>query len=204
MQLNGIELEHTNMRDVFLARRSLGDKPLLICDGETLTYAGADEASNRIADSLAGFGIGKGDVVQNCFSYHLTPAGMMFENGCAFQVHKLDLAIETHDQNLLLATPRIPPKARLSFAPHPDQISAKRAVWPVQPYPQHLLGSHRSKTRNTRLHFSLHLQLAQVRPWLNPPPVDPHSAFPNHRKKRPLRPPFPSPALLLSQNISGV
>jgi len=26
-------------------------------------------------------GIGAGDVVQNCFSYHMTPAGMMFENG---------------------------------------------------------------------------------------------------------------------------
>ena len=26
-------------------------------------------------------GIGKNDIVQNCFSYHLTPAGMMFENG---------------------------------------------------------------------------------------------------------------------------
>lgn len=25
-------------------------------------------------------GIGKGDIVQNCFSYHLTPAGIMFEN----------------------------------------------------------------------------------------------------------------------------
>jgi phenylacetate-CoA ligase len=26
-------------------------------------------------------GIGKGDLVQNCFSYHLTPAGIMFESG---------------------------------------------------------------------------------------------------------------------------
>jgi phenylacetate-CoA ligase len=26
-------------------------------------------------------GIGPGDLIQNCFSYHLTPAGMMFENG---------------------------------------------------------------------------------------------------------------------------
>ena len=25
-------------------------------------------------------GIGRGDIVQNCFSYHMTPAGMMFEN----------------------------------------------------------------------------------------------------------------------------
>jgi crotonobetaine/carnitine-CoA ligase len=63
MQLNGIEIEHTNMRDVFLARRALGDKLLLICEGETLTYADADERSNRIASTIAGYGIGKGDVV---------------------------------------------------------------------------------------------------------------------------------------------
>ena len=63
MLLNGKLLEHTNMRDVLLSRRSLGAKPLLICDGETLTYAGADEASNRIANSMIGHGIGKGDVV---------------------------------------------------------------------------------------------------------------------------------------------
>ena len=26
-------------------------------------------------------GIGRGDIVQNCFGYHLTPAGMIFESG---------------------------------------------------------------------------------------------------------------------------
>ena len=35
----------------------------------------------RMGRGLFAAGIGKGDVVQNCFSYHLTPAGMMFENG---------------------------------------------------------------------------------------------------------------------------
>jgi phenylacetate-CoA ligase len=30
--------------------------------------------------ALFAAGIGKGDIVQNCFGYHLTPAGMMFEN----------------------------------------------------------------------------------------------------------------------------
>ena len=63
MQLNGIELEFENMRDVFAARRALGDKPLLICDGETLTYAQAHERANRIASSLTADGVGKGDVV---------------------------------------------------------------------------------------------------------------------------------------------
>ena len=35
----------------------------------------------RIARFLHACGIGKGDIVQNCFSYHLTPAGAMFETG---------------------------------------------------------------------------------------------------------------------------
>ncbi|MEM7241482.1 MAG: AMP-binding protein [Pseudomonadota bacterium] len=30
---------------------------------------------------LHALGIGAGDIVQNCFAYHFTPAGMMFENG---------------------------------------------------------------------------------------------------------------------------
>ena len=35
----------------------------------------------RAGRFLAAADIGSGDIVQNCFSYHLTPAGMMFENG---------------------------------------------------------------------------------------------------------------------------
>ncbi len=35
----------------------------------------------RMGRFLHSCGIGKGDIVQNCFGYHLTPAGMMFENG---------------------------------------------------------------------------------------------------------------------------
>jgi len=34
----------------------------------------------RMARGLHAAGIGQGDIVQNCFSYHMTPAGMMFEN----------------------------------------------------------------------------------------------------------------------------
>ena len=37
----------------------------------------------RIGRFLAACGVGPGDVVQNCFSYHLTPAGAMFESGIA-------------------------------------------------------------------------------------------------------------------------
>ncbi|WP_027235680.1 phenylacetate--CoA ligase family protein [Leisingera caerulea] len=35
----------------------------------------------RMGRFLNAVGIGQGDVVQNCFGYHLTPAGMIFENG---------------------------------------------------------------------------------------------------------------------------
>ncbi len=35
----------------------------------------------RMGRFLHACGIGKGDVVQNCFGYHLTPAGMIFESG---------------------------------------------------------------------------------------------------------------------------
>ncbi len=35
----------------------------------------------RFARFMTACGIGAGDIVQNCFSYHMTPAGMMFESG---------------------------------------------------------------------------------------------------------------------------
>ncbi|WP_341862932.1 phenylacetate--CoA ligase family protein [Gymnodinialimonas sp. 57CJ19] len=35
----------------------------------------------RMGRFLHAAGIGKGDIVQNCFGYHLTPAGMIFESG---------------------------------------------------------------------------------------------------------------------------
>jgi len=35
----------------------------------------------RLGRFLHAAGTGKGDIVQNCFGYHLTPAGMVFENG---------------------------------------------------------------------------------------------------------------------------
>ena len=34
----------------------------------------------RLGRFLHAMGIGAGDIVQNCFAYHMTPAGMMFEN----------------------------------------------------------------------------------------------------------------------------
>ncbi len=35
----------------------------------------------RMGRFLNALGIGPDDIIQNCFSYHMTPAGMMFENG---------------------------------------------------------------------------------------------------------------------------
>ncbi|MEM1274323.1 MAG: phenylacetate--CoA ligase family protein [Pseudomonadota bacterium] len=35
----------------------------------------------RVGRFLHAVGIGQGDIVQNCFAYHLTPAGMIFESG---------------------------------------------------------------------------------------------------------------------------
>ncbi|WP_299641805.1 phenylacetate--CoA ligase family protein [uncultured Ruegeria sp.] len=35
----------------------------------------------RMGRFLNAVGVGAGDIVQNCFGYHLTPAGMIFENG---------------------------------------------------------------------------------------------------------------------------
>ncbi len=35
----------------------------------------------RMGRFLHACGVGEGDIVQNCFGYHLTPAGMIFENG---------------------------------------------------------------------------------------------------------------------------
>lgn len=35
----------------------------------------------RMGRFLHALGVGRGDIVQNCFGYHLTPAGMIFENG---------------------------------------------------------------------------------------------------------------------------
>lgn len=35
----------------------------------------------RLGRFLHASGVGRGDIVQNCFGYHLTPAGMMFDSG---------------------------------------------------------------------------------------------------------------------------
>jgi len=42
---------------------------------------GADPDWWRVGRFLHACGVGSGDIVQNCFGYHLTPAGMIFESG---------------------------------------------------------------------------------------------------------------------------
>ncbi|SHE29690.1 phenylacetate-CoA ligase [Ruegeria intermedia] len=42
---------------------------------------GVDHDWWRMGRFLHAAGVGQGDIVQNCFGYHLTPAGMIFENG---------------------------------------------------------------------------------------------------------------------------
>jgi len=42
---------------------------------------GTDHDWWRVGRFLHACGVGPGDIVQNCFGYHLTPAGMIFESG---------------------------------------------------------------------------------------------------------------------------
>jgi crotonobetaine/carnitine-CoA ligase len=63
MEMLGHELVADNMRDLLSARAALGEQPLLICQGRTLTYADADLQANRVANALAELGVEKGDTV---------------------------------------------------------------------------------------------------------------------------------------------
>ena len=71
----------TTLRDLVVLRASYGDKPLLICRGETLTYAGADRLSNRLANRLREHGVAKGDVVATLMYNSIDQALIWF--GCA-------------------------------------------------------------------------------------------------------------------------
>ena len=71
----------TTLRDLVCLRASLGDKPFLICRGETLSYADADRLSNRVANGLVGLSVGKGDVVATLMYNSLAQALIWF--GCA-------------------------------------------------------------------------------------------------------------------------
>ena len=86
-----------------LARRQKADPPfggLAACPEDQLKYLFASpgpiyepathrENYWRFARALFAAGFRRGDVAQNCFSYHLTPAGMMGDSGC----HALGCAV---------------------------------------------------------------------------------------------------------------
>ncbi|MFK7939994.1 MAG: phenylacetate--CoA ligase family protein [Roseovarius sp.] len=63
------------------ARAASGFAHVFQSPGPIYEPGGVDHDWWRMGRFLAACGIGQGDVVQNCFGYHLTPAGMIFENG---------------------------------------------------------------------------------------------------------------------------
>jgi len=81
LRILGYEPHATTLRDLIRLRRSNGDKPLLICRDEVLTYADADSRSNEVANRLLEFGVGKGDVVATFMYNSLAQALVWF--GCA-------------------------------------------------------------------------------------------------------------------------
>lgn len=67
--------------DVLREQRCLGDKPLLVCDDDRLTYGGADVRSSHLARRLVDLGAGKG-----------THVGVLYPNGSEFVVAMLAAA----------------------------------------------------------------------------------------------------------------
>ncbi len=65
----------------FTTRTPDGFAHLFQSPGPVYEPGGLETDWFRMGRFLAAAGIGKGDIVQNCFSYHMTPAGMMFESG---------------------------------------------------------------------------------------------------------------------------
>jgi crotonobetaine/carnitine-CoA ligase len=99
------------LRDLVVKRAAkYGDKPLLICRDEVLTYAEADRLSNRVANSLIAEGIGKGDVVATLMYNSLSQALIWF--ACAkigaiyaalnVSLAKDDLAYSLNDTGALM------------------------------------------------------------------------------------------------------
>jgi phenylacetate-CoA ligase len=65
----------------FTTRTAEGFAHLFQSPGPIYEPGGIDHDWWRMGRFLHAAGIGKGDIVQNCFGYHLTPAGMIFESG---------------------------------------------------------------------------------------------------------------------------
>ncbi|SPH24181.1 Phenylacetate-coenzyme A ligase [Defluviimonas aquaemixtae] len=80
------------LRKSDLARRQKGEPPfgglpvsnaahVFQSPGPIYEPGGVSHDWWRMGRFLHACGVGKSDIVQNCFGYHLTPAGMIFENG---------------------------------------------------------------------------------------------------------------------------
>lgn len=171
MLLNGRTIEHTNMRDVLLARRDLGTKPLLICDGVTLTYEGADEMSNRLANSFMDYGIAKGDVVAT-FMYNSVDHAVVWlacvKLGAIFAAFNVSLAANELVYSLGDT------KAKLIVVDH-DLIKVYRqARADIQPLPIEVLWHGPQNTENF-IEFGDLLDGANKLPEVEISPNDPMS-----------------------------
>ncbi|ANT62112.1 AMP-dependent synthetase [Salipiger sp. CCB-MM3] len=65
----------------FTTRPASGFAHVFQSPGPIYEPGGVDHDWWRLGRFLHAAGIGSGDIVQNCFGYHLTPAGMIFESG---------------------------------------------------------------------------------------------------------------------------
>ena len=65
----------------FTVKPAYGFAHIFQSPGPIYEPGGVDHDWWRMGRFLHAAGVGPGDVVQNCFGYHLTPAGMIFENG---------------------------------------------------------------------------------------------------------------------------
>ncbi|MEP1329074.1 phenylacetate--CoA ligase family protein [Pseudophaeobacter sp.] len=65
----------------FTVKPASGFAHIFQSPGPIYEPGGVDHDWWRMGRFLHAVGIGQDDVVQNCFGYHLTPAGMIFENG---------------------------------------------------------------------------------------------------------------------------
>lgn len=65
----------------FTTKPASGFTHIFQSPGPIYEPGGGDRDWWRFGRVLHAVGIGPGDIVQNCFGYHLTPAGVLFENG---------------------------------------------------------------------------------------------------------------------------
>jgi len=65
----------------FTVKPASGFAHIFQSPGPIYEPGGVDHDWWRMGRFLHAAGIGRGDIVQNCFGYHLTPAGMIFESG---------------------------------------------------------------------------------------------------------------------------